>query len=225
MNYRFVPASALIAAGLVACSDASSPSRATAPDPELRLGKAVTPSNPTATVKVPLAADAFSVRSDGKYSDGTYSVYADGVCGITGTIFLTGSGDAVVDGGNPRYADKKCVNYPRKMSVFYPDGSSEVISGVEVAVQELETSSYVIPVGSAALRHFHVRTSTTRCDGVHWGTFGGDSAMVTRTTTNTWHVQTQPYPNDQAACKNSAGNYVLGHMPLDLWVVSSRALP
>ena len=98
MNYRFVPASALFAAALMACSDPSSPSRATAPDLDLRLGKTVTPSNTTATVKVPLAADAFSVRSDGKFSDGTYSVYADGVCGITATIFLTGSGDMVMDG-------------------------------------------------------------------------------------------------------------------------------
>ena len=225
MNHRFFALPSLLAAALVACTDTSAPTGATAPDLQPRLGKATTTSNPTATVKVPLAAGALSVRSDGQFSDGTYSVYANGICGITGTIFLTGSGDAVVDGGNPRFADRKCASYPRKMTVVYPDASSEVISGVEVAVQELETASYVIPVGSSALRHFHVRTSTTRCDGVHWGTFGGDSAVVTRTATNTWHVQSQAYPNDQAACKNTAGNYVLGHMPLDLWIVSSRALP
>lgn len=208
---------------LAACTEPSSPPQTSASDEQLRFAQAV--ADPTATVKLPIVDAGLSLKSDGQFSDGTYSAYANGVCGITATIFLSGSGDMVMDGGDPRYADKKCSSYPRKMTVLYPDGLSETIPGAEVDLQALESSSFAIPVGSTALRHFHVRTSTTRCDGVHWGFIGGDSVQVTRTAGNTWHVQTQPYPNDQAMCKNSSGNYLLGHMPVDVWIVSSRTLP
>jgi hypothetical protein len=214
----------LLCVVLAACNDSSSPARLTSYDATPRFAQGV--ADPTATIKLPLAGAGLSLKSDGKFSDGTYSLYADGVCGITGTIFLGGSGDEVVDGSNPSAKDRKCVHYPRKVTVLYPDGIAEVISGPLMSVREVESQTYLIPVGSTARRQFHVRTNTTRCDGVHWGApIGGDSVLVTRTATNTWHVYTQPYPNDQAACKQSTGNTLLGHMPVDLWIVSSRALP
>jgi hypothetical protein len=214
----------LFAVLLTACNDLSSPGRLTPNDATPRFAQSV--ADPTATIKLPLADASLSLKSDGKFSDGTYSLYADGVCGITGTIFLSGSGDEVVDGSNPSAKDRKCVYYPRKVNVLYPDGIAEVISGPLMSVRELESQTYLIPIGSTATRQFHVRTNTARCDGVHWGApIGGDSVLVTRTAANTWHVYTQPYPNDQAACKQSTGNTLLGHMPIDLWIVASRALP
>lgn len=212
---------------LVSCSDPSAPA-SSSPIPTARYASG-TVSNPTATVKLPLSDSGLSVKSDRAFSDGTYSSYANGVCGITATIFLSGSGDMVMDGGNPKYADRKCAYYPRKATVVYPDGSSDLVSGVEMVVSNLETASFFIPVGSSALKHFHVRTSSAKCDGVHWGSVsGGDSVIVTRTAANTWHVTTQAYPNDQAACKLISGTTttwtVLGHMPVDLWIVSSRNL-
>ena len=213
-----------LSALLVGCVEPSSPSLINLGDGEKSFGKVV--ADPNATVKLPLNDVGLSLKSDGKYSDGTYALYANGVCGITATIFLGGSGDMVMDGGNPRYSDRKCVSYPRRMTVIYPDGIQETIAGVLVSVNELESSTFLIPVGSSALRRFHVRTSSSRCDGVHWGgPVGGDSVLVTRTAADTWHVTTQAPPNDRAACKRTAGNTPLGSMPLDLWVVSSRNLP
>jgi len=215
----------LIAAGvLTACNEPRSPAGLSQYDATPRFAQSV--ADPTATIKLPLADAGLSLKSDGKFGDGTYSLYADGVCGITGTIFVGGSGDEVVDGSNPSAKDRKCIYYPRKVTVLYPDGIAEVISGPLMSVSELENQTYLIPIGSTGTRHFHVRTNTTRCDGVHWGSpVGGDSVLVTRTAADTWHVQTQPYPNDNAACKRSTGNTLLGHMPIDLWIVSSQALP
>jgi hypothetical protein len=215
---------ALLVAGVVsACNDSSSPSLKTYDATPLFAKPAPAL---TAMIKLPLDDTGLSLKSDGKFSDGTYSLYANGVCGITGTIFVGGSGDAVVDGSNPSASDRKCVYYPRKVTVLYPDGIAEVIPGPEMIVHEVENQTYLIPIGSTATRHFNVRTNTTRCDGVHWGgPDGGDSVFVKRTAADTWHVQTQPYPNDRAACRRSTGSTLLGHMPIDLWIVSSQALP
>jgi hypothetical protein len=183
---------------------------------------------PTATIKLPLSDAGLSLKSDGQFGDGTFSLYKDGTCGITGMIFVNGSGDGVVDGSNPSAKDRKCIYYPRKVTVLYPDGIAELISGPLMIVHELESQTYLIPIGSTARRHFNVRTNTTRCDGVHWGfggPVGGDSVLVNRTAADTWHVYTQPYPNDQAACRRSTAYTLLGHMPIDLWIVSSHALP
>ena len=209
---------------LTACNDPASPARLMPDDATPRFAQGV--ADPTATIKLPLADGLLSLKSDGKFGDGTYSVYSDGICGITGMIFVTGSGDGLVDGSNPNAKDRKCIYYPRKVTVLYPDGIAEIISGPLMIVHELESQRYLIPLGSTARRHFNVRTNTTRCDGVHWGgAVGGDSVLVTRTAADTWHVYTQPAPNDRAACKRSTGNTLLGPMPIDLWIVSSRALP
>jgi hypothetical protein len=216
---------ALLVAGVVtACTDPSSPARLSHYDANPRFAQGV--ADPTATTKLPLADAGLSLKSDGMFSDGTYSLYADGICGITGTIFLGGSGDEVLDGSNPSAKDRKCIYYPRKVTIVYPDGFAEVIPGPLLSVSELENQTYLIPIGSTVTRHFHVRTNTTRCDGIHWGApVGGDSVRVTRTAADSWHVYTQPYPNDNAACKRPTGNTLLGHMPIDLWIVSGRALP
>jgi hypothetical protein len=214
----------LLCAAVAACSDSSSsPALSSADAPS--AAKAV--ADPTATVKIPLADAVLSVRSDGKFSDGTYSLYANAVCGVTGTIFYGGSGDAVVDGSIPNAPNRTCAFYPRKATVAYPDGAVDVVSGPLFDVRALENSTTRIPIGATQKRGFHVRTSSARCDGVHWGTatVGGDSVLVTRASASTWHVTTQPAPNDRATCKNAAGNYDLGEMPVDLWFVSSRDLP
>jgi hypothetical protein len=215
----------LLGFSLTACSEPLSPLRPVASDAQTQFAKTGV-SDPTTTFKLPLAVAGLSLKSDGEFSDGTYSAYAHGVCGVKATIFAGGSGDAVMEAGIRSYADRKCTSYPRKVIVLYPDGVSETIPGQAMALRQLQSQTYRIAIGSTAKRHFHVRTATARCEGVHWGApVGGDSVLVTRTAANTWHVYTQPYPNDQAACKSSSGNTLLGHMPVDLWIVSSTDLP
>jgi hypothetical protein len=143
---------------------------------------------------------------------------------VTGAIFLSGSGDMVVDAGNPKFSNPSCAYYPRRATVVYPDGTSDVSVGVFIRVAALQTSSFRIPVGSSAHRQFNVQTSSSRCQGVYWGGLGGDSVTVSRTSSNTWHVTTQPYPRDNGSCKNTVHNKIvstpLGHMPVDLWITS-----
>ena len=228
MRSRFF-AALLGAVTVTACTETLPPAPF-ANDQEPSFAKAPSVPDPTATVKIPLDDAALSLKSDQAFSDGTYSVYANGVCGVSATIFLGGSGDMVLLGGNPRNADNGCTLYPRKYTVLYPDGGSDLVSGGTIAVTELQNGTFSIPVGTSALRGFHVQTASARCEGVHWGAnAGGDKVIVTRTASDTWHVTTQPYPNDQAVCKNTVKRQIvgtpLGHMPMDLWIVSSRALP
>lgn len=214
-----------VAVGIAGCKEPSSPTSAVA-NPDLRLSKTTTTvTNPTAAVGIPLADALLNLKSDGAFSAGTNSVYANGVCGVTGQIFLSGSGDMVVDAGNPKYSDASCAYYPRRATVVYPDGTSDVSVGVFIRVAALQTSSFRIPVGSSARRQFNVQTSSSRCQGVYWGGLGGDSVIVTRTSLNTWHVTTQQPPNNNGACKNTVHNKIvsspLGPMPVDLWITSS----
>jgi hypothetical protein len=221
-------ATLVLALAFAGCTEPSSPGSTS---PGLRLGKnPPPPPNPAASVGIPLADAGLSLKSDGAFSDGSNSVYANGVCGVTGEVFVGGSGDMVVDAGNPRYSDASCASYPRRATVVYPDGPPDVSVGVFIRVAALQTSSFRIPVGSSARRQFNVQTSSSRCQGVYWGGLGGDSVVVTRTSSNTWHVTTQPFPNDNGSCKNTVHNKIvttpLGHMPVDLWITSSgTALP
>ncbi len=217
----------VLAFGVTACSEPSAPAGSQRLDPSPRYGK-TTIVDPTATVKIPLDDGLLNLKSDRAFSDGTNSIYADGVCGVTARIYLGGSGDMVLLTGTPRSADRNCASYPRKHTVLYPDGFSE--TGGTIAVDEIQSATFSIPIGSSALRGFHVSAGSVRCEGVHWGSkAGGDSVVVTRTAANTWHITTQPYPNDRAVCKNTVNRVIvgspLGSMPINLWVVASRNLP
>lgn len=228
MTNRILPA-LLIGVAAMGCGDIS-PSDPAGFDAPILYGKAPAVADPTATVKIPLADGALNLKSDQAFGDGTNSVYANGVCGVTARIYLGGSGDMVLLGGSPRDADPSCPSYPRKYTVLYPDSTSDVVSGGTMAVTQLQSATFSIPVGTSALRGFHVSTGSARCEGVHWGArAGGDKVVVTRTAPDTWHLTTQAFPYNQAVCKNTVkGSIVgtpLGHMPIDLWIVSSRALP
>ena len=230
MQTRLLSAALLtLSLAIAACSDPSSPQDSATPSVEPTYGKTPAPTNPTATVGLPLAGSVLALRSDGAFSNGVNSLYSHGVCGVTATIFVTGSssGDMVMGTGNPRFADRRCVSYPRRVTVVYPDNTSEVIAPVDLIVHQLQTTTFNIKVGTSALRHFNVHTSSARCEGVHWGgDVGGDSVNVTRTTANTWRVATRPYPDNKATCRSTSGAVaLLGHMAVDFTITSSTSLP
>ncbi len=132
-------------------------------------------------------------------------------------------------GASPQNKNPGCPAYPRKQTVVYPDGTSDVGNVATIALTNLESASFYIPIGTWALKPFHVKTASARCEGVHWGApAGGDSVIVTRISANTWHVTTQPAPKDSAVCKNTVNGRIvgtpLGEMPVDLQIVSSRDL-
>ena len=167
--------------------------------------------------KLPLVATGFAVSSDGLYGDGTFSVYANGVCGVTASVLTGGSGDGIMQTNNPKAPDRRCVNAPRTWTLAYDDGVTETIA-VFVNLHLLQNGSFSIPVGSTVKRRFGINpTQTTRCDRLVWGEAGGDSVLVTRTNASTWEVRTQEAPNDKAWCSTTGGAH---HMPLRFDIVT-----
>ena len=198
-----------------------------------RAGKTATPTDPTATFYFPVADAALGLRSDHDFLavGGDSSAYANGVCGVDAKLFATtaasNSGDAIMQTDNPQYADRKCTKYPRKLTVDYGDGVVQQ-STVFINVRQVQSTTFVIPVGNSVKRGLHV--NETRCGGLVWqaqladgtSTNGADSVQVTRTSASTWVVQTQPAPNDKAYCKADGRLY---HVPVQFTIVSSPALP
>lgn len=222
----------LVAASVVACRDATVPVLPRALSPEgAEAGKVSGPTDPTATWYIPLSDAALNVRSDHLNGNGTSSVYANGVCNVSTTIFATvqgsNSGDATLSTGT---GGGRCS---RHISVVFPDGTSEV-DGTFMNLREIENTVYSIPIGGTVLRQLHVGTdqtpsSNSRCGGLVFGygvanniAAGSDSVSVTRIDASTWHAYSQAAPHNLAYCKNDGQLYP---MNIDITVVSSRALP
>jgi hypothetical protein len=188
--------------------------------------------DPKATFYFPLTDAGLALKSDHLYVDGTFALYAQGLCGASAKIFATAeasnSGDAVMQTNNPTYSDRRCAAYPRTMTLAYSDGVSETIP-IFMNVRQIQSTTSVIPLGATVKRAFAVNpTQKTRCDVLAWMntrqgvTIDADSVWVTRTAADTWHVQTQAAPNDRAYCTATGQSY---HMPLDFTIKSSRPLP
>ncbi|CAN5912855.1 hypothetical protein BH11GEM1_BH11GEM1_02290 [soil metagenome] len=216
---------AMTLGGCAGESTTTAPSRLSATAPS--YGRTVTVSDPTATFKFPLADAGLSLKSDGLYSDGTSSVYANGVCGTSAKIFATpaasNSGDATLQTTGP-----KGRNCGRVVTLHYSDGVSETIP-VFMNVNKIENTTYSIAVGSTVTRRLGINpVQATRCDFLTFGTrsdgagAGSDSVLVTRLDASSWHVQSQPNGADLAYCSTTGQLY---HMPVDFTIVSSRALP
>jgi len=182
------------------------------------------PSDPTATWRIPLADAALALRSDGLYSDGTSSVYADGVCGVSAKIFATtaysNSGDATIQTSEPR--GNKCG---RRFTFRYPDGVTESAAAFNNLLR-LQNTTYSIPVGTTVARRL-LLGGGPRCGRLMFGpngtvSPGTDSVLVTRVDASTWQVASQAAPNDRALCENTGEIY---EMPVSFTVQSSTPLP
>ena len=190
----------------------------------------VKPSIPSDTWKLPLADAGLSLKSDGRYGDGKYSVYAAGVCNVTGSIFTdedggtNNSGDATIQVSLA--TPGKCG---RLFTIAYPDGVSETLASFN-NLHELQNTNYSIPTGSTARRRLTINTAnvtnkvTPRCGKLQFGSFptggtGSDSVQVTRIDASTWQVQSQAAPNDLALCENNGQLY---HMHVSFLAVASH---
>ena len=225
--------SLVFAAVLVACAnDAAAPSPLASQAPS--LARQTGPTDPTSSLYFPLDDASLGVKSDHQFVSGTFSVYAQGVCGVDSKIFATteasNSGDLVMQTDNPTYRDRKCSAYPRKLVIDYGDGTTPQASTVFVNLRDLERENDPadqIAIGGSRMRGLHVNES--RCGGLVYqaqlgdgtSTNGADSVIVTRTAADTWVVTTQPAPNDKAYCKADGQLY---HIPVSFTVVSSRPL-
>jgi len=199
----------------------------------------VTLKDPTAQFWFPLDDAALGLQSDhiGTYLNGSFSVYGDGVCGVHSKIFSTASasnsGDAIMGTDDSKFGDRHCRDYPRKLHLILRDDLGATVvqlsSTVFMNVHDVENTTDQIAVGSTALRGLTLGEDP-HCNGLRWTLVmpdqvtpsGANQVNVTRTSANSWRVQTQPYPNDKAYC---LGDSRLYHVPVDFTVVADRPLP
>ncbi|MEP7327270.1 MAG: hypothetical protein ABI836_15065 [Gemmatimonadota bacterium] len=207
---------------LAACGEnATTPS---AEQPSLRPG----PTDPTATWLIPLADAGFGLASDGLYGDGSFSVYANGVCGVSGQIFATtagsNTGDATIQTG-------KAKNCSRHFLLRYPDGGTESVLSFN-NLNVLQSTSYSIPIGSTVKRRLivapgSISNNPSRCGRLLFGPngsagLGSDSLEVTRLDAQTWQVQSQAAPDNRAYCESNGQLYSI---PVNVTIRSSVPLP
>ena len=167
---------------------------------------AVTEPAVTPTWLIPLADGNLGVRSDGQFGDGTYSAYANGVCGVETVIFASASGSNSGD-ATLRTTKKSCT---RRWVLHFPDGFTESVR-TQNNLNILQNTSYSIPVGTTAKRRLIIAPGTfgsnpSRCGRLIYGpngtvSPGSDSLEVTRIDDQTWQVQSQPAPNNRAYCE------------------------
>jgi hypothetical protein len=191
---------------------------------EVQLG------DPSAAFWFQLDDGALGLKSDHLYVSGTSSVYTAGVCGVNSRIFATASasnsGDAIMHTNNPRFADRKCAQYPRTVTIEYAPGDVES-SPVFMNVREIANTTYRIPIGTTVRRALAVQAG--RCESLRFNTqpaggmyLGADSVNVTRVDASTWLVETQAFPNNKAYC-NATGQ--LYNIAVRVTVITDRPLP
>jgi hypothetical protein len=242
-----LPARLILAAALVAgCADEPIAPEFAAPDaPQFGQsnkpgggGGGSTESDPTATFILPNGG--FGLGGDGKYLNGGESEYAEKVCGVHSKIFATAeasnSGDAIMHTSNPKYRDRKCPDYPRKVSLDY-DGNGSVDEQVEVFINlgGIHNTTYYIPLNETREHRLNVNPeSSAVCDGVlvfndqYQDTpVSAKKVYVTRTAGDRWLVRTDnPATPDvvesgTAYCSSTGAYHTIS---VQFMVVSSRLL-
>lgn len=182
------------------------------------------PSDPTATWKIPLAGAGLALQSDGEQGDGTSSLYAHGTCAVSTRIFATtagsNSGDATIQLGTPN--GRKCG---RLFRISYPGGDTDEVAAF-ANLNQLQSTTFSIPVGNTALRRLILNPGTATCGRVIFGAngtvgAGSDSVQVTRVDASTWQVESQ-VGADLAWCENTGQTY---SAPVSFIISSSTPLP
>lgn len=209
---------ALVAVVALVCGCGDRPSVRSLDPTEALLARSGT-TNAAATFSLPLSTSALAIRGDGLFPVGSASVYSNGVCGVTATVFAPNpTQDGVMQTDNPQAGDRKCAAYSRTVvprSVIVDYGAQRDSSPGTLNVHDLGS------VSGTSLRFLGVGLSgaTTICAKVQFGgPAGGDMVWVTRTSATSWHVYSQTAPANTAACVTAVGNTVLENMNVDFTV-------
>ena len=181
--------------------------------------------DPTVTWKLPLADGALAFRSDRQFSDGTYSVYANGVCDVTTWVEMSSS-DPFPGFGHVSLG-RGTKNCRRTFTLAFSDGHTETGVGNSV-LRNLENPA--IAWGATVGRTLAINVGS--CGRLLFGVgqqgagVGSDSIFVTRSLDGTtWHVYSNPDPDHhKALCENLNQIFV---MPVDFLIVADdlSALP
>jgi hypothetical protein len=212
----------LVAALLAGCSEPAT----TALQPISRTSS-VGVTDPTATWKIPVNDAALSLKSDGQFSDGVFSIYADGVCKVSAKIFattaLSNTGDATIQTSAP-----KGNGCGRRFRLVYPGGESDFFDTFS-NLNKLQSSISVIAVGNTEPRRLILGT-VPRCGRVIFGDNGNvgagtDMLNVKRVDLRTWHVQSGAAGADRALCENALPPNNIYNLQVSFDVVASRDMP
>jgi hypothetical protein len=202
---------------------------------------AVTPHAIPSTWKLPLNSAGLGLVSDGAQSDGSYSLYDDGVCGVSSGVLL--SGDMTIQTNNPTRKTRTCSG--RTMTLVYPAGDPVYPTGgretmlVFMNLHNISSDTTTILTGYAnrVLRHLALNPAQKqRCDAWRWQSapgIAGDKVWVERMSATTYHVYTQDRDPDLVlAAANASNNRAIctttgqaHHLSVDFYVVSKEVLP
>jgi len=207
----------LAAACLTACAE--TPSQPTTADPLFATGGSGS-ANLSASFRLPLPASPLRLRGDALFPDAGLSVYKDGKCGVTATIFAPNpQTDAVMQTDNPRAGDRKCAGVgssavPRKITIDYGDGVES--NPATVNVHDLGS------VVGTELRFLGIGLrGTSRCSKLQFGgPEGGDTVWVTKVSATSWHVYSQTGAATTASCVTTAGNVTYSGMTVDFTITT-----
>ncbi len=216
---RVVTLMCCLAGGLAACTESASFVQPAPSEPLFAKGGGG-PSNASASFWLPMPSSTLRVRGDGMFPSSGLSVYKDGKCGITATIFAPNPGtDAVMQTDNHQAGDRKCAGVgssavPRKVTVDYGDGVES--NPVTVNVHDLGT------VAGTQLRFLGIGfRGTSRCEKLQFGgPEGGDMVWVTKLSATSWHVYSQDGAATTASCVRTSGNVLYSGMSVDFTVTT-----
>ena len=262
---RFVLSGSLLGMVLLVagCSETTSPVQAGEPlFSNHKNGGGTTETDPTAKFYIPAARGSLGIWGDGLFADVAkldgytgFSRYGEKDCGVHSKIFYTGSGDAIMHTSNPRYSDKKCTDYPRKIKIDFSKPLTEGLAPGEVEtveafvntldVQDNTTSDGTGPIVGTEDRPLNLSlTGSKTCDGLRFRptlpaynnmATGVENVEVTRVDVKTWRVRTKADELDsngnvlryhaKAACLKN--DVIVGtyHMPVDFYIVADQPLP
>jgi len=244
-------ASALLGVA-AACGGEQAPTSPGRLTPDVSLARtAPQPTTVALTWFIPTNGE-FGVRGDGlaAYTDANGDTrYKKQECVYGSTMFIGGSGDAVMPNSSPSYKPKNCGGaYPRKVvftlytadlvtGALTPSGASAA-NPAYLIVLAVHTATRVMPVGGAWELHDAGSNDGGRCGRLAFrpnlenGTLvGADKLMVRRLAADTRQVQSQPNTadaslnvvrHDKAWCESENTLY---SAPVHYVVKSATALP
>ncbi len=188
--------------------------------------------NPGSIMEYSVSDAGFKIRSDHRVeyltADGLRYRYESGVCGVGGTFFVFGSGDATMD---PDWTtipgrDRARCGAPRAVTIIFDqpaDGgalrSNPVATG---GFGHIFSELWQMPIGGeqevqggfngAGCNVLRFRPDPGRTGNAYPGS---DKLLALRIDETTWLVHTKPYPDDKAWCDTEARLY---HLPLEITV-------
>lgn len=188
--------------------------------------------NPGSIMEYSVSDAAVKIRSDHRAeyltADGLRYRYESGVCGVGGTFFVFGSGDATMDPDATTIPgrDRVRCGAPRAVTIIF----DQPADGGALRANPVATGGYFhvfselwqMAIGveqevqggfnGAGCNVLRFRPDPGRTGNAYPGS---DKLLALRIDETSWRVRTKPYPDDKAWCDTEARLY---HLPFEIIV-------